>query len=247
VVFPDCDSSRCYCYYRSGSPPPPALHLGVEFTSGTLLRFHFDQPVSQSELREALSGLGYTDVVIQNTSGGDYYVRTREITTEERQTLETGLADKLGKVTETGANTVSPLAAAQTVRVAIIAVAIAAAGILLYISWAFRKMPNPFRYGVSAVATLLFDVLMVLGTFAILGSFLGWEVNLVFITGILGVIGYSINNCVIIFDRIRENQLKGVSPDFAVVVNNSIVETLGRCLNTNITTLFPVLVNYVFL
>jgi len=136
--------------------------------------------------------------------------------------------------------------ARETARIAAIAVAVAAVGILLYVTWAFRRMPKPFRYGTCAIIALVHDVLVVLGVFSILGSILGWEVNLMFITGILAVIGYSVNNTVVIFDRIRENLIKGVSPNFEVIVNNSLVESLGRSLNTSLTTLFVVLALLLF-
>jgi preprotein translocase subunit SecF len=125
-------------------------------------------------------------------------------------------------------------------------VAVAAVGILLYIAWAFRKMPNPFRYGVCALIALAHDTLIALGVFAIIGRILGWEVDLMFVTGILAVIGYSVNDTVIIFDRIRENVLRGRSPDFDSTVNNSLVETLSRSLNTSLTTLFVVIALFLF-
>jgi preprotein translocase subunit SecF len=119
-------------------------------------------------------------------------------------------------------------------------------GILLYITWAFRKMPKPFHYGTCAVIALVHDVLVVLGIFCILGAILGWEINLMFITGILAIIGYSVNNIVVVFDRIRENVRRGVSPDFEFVVNSSIVETLSRQLNTSLTTIIVVLALLLF-
>jgi len=133
------------------------------------------------------------------------------------------------------------MVATETAHNAAIAVAIAAVGILLYITWAFRRMPRPFHYGVCAIIALVHDVVVVLGIFAIFGAILNWEINLMFITGVLAVIGYSINDTVVIFDRIRENLKRGMSADFEVVVNNSLVETMSRSLNTCLTTLFVVL------
>ncbi|GAH32202.1 unnamed protein product, partial [marine sediment metagenome] len=136
--------------------------------------------------------------------------------------------------------------AEETAQNAAIAVAVAAIGILLYVTWAFRRMPNPFRYGTCAIVALVHDALIALGIFSILGGILNWQVNLMFITGILAVIGYSINNTIVVFDRIRENLIKGISPSFEVVVNNSLVETLSRSLNTSLTTLFVVLALLLF-
>ena len=101
-------------------------------------------------------------------------------------------------------------------------------------------MPKPLHYGTSAIVALVHDALVALGVFSVLGWLLDWEINLSFIIGILAVIGYSVNNTVVVFDRIRENLKLGVSPDFEAVVNNSLIETLGRSLNTSLTTLFVV-------
>ncbi len=217
------------------------LKLGVEFTSGSMLTVDFEQTVTQDELNQELANLGYPNSIVQRTGAGDYLIRTKELTTEDKDKLEAGLSARFGKLTETQFDSVSPLIATETARNAAIAVLVASVGILLYLTWAFRRMPHPVRYGTCAVIALLHDAIIALGIFAILGAFLNWEVNLMFITGILTVIGYSVNNIVVIFDRIRENTQMGVSGDFAVVVNNSLVETLSRSLNTSFTTLITVL------
>jgi preprotein translocase subunit SecF len=138
------------------------------------------------------------------------------------------------------------MVASETTRNAGYAVAAAAIGILLYITWAFRRMPNPLRYGTCAIIALVHDTLVALGVFSILGGILGWEINLMFVTGILAVIGYSVNNTVVVFDRIRENLVKYPRLDFEDVVNNSLVETLSRSLNTSLTTLFVILALLLF-
>jgi preprotein translocase subunit SecF len=107
-------------------------------------------------------------------------------------------------------------------------------------------MPNPFRYGTCAIIALVHDTVIVLGAFSILGGILGWEINLMFVTGILAVIGYSVNNTVVVFDRIRENLLRSERLGFETVVNNSLVDTLSRSLNTSLTTLFVVLALLLF-
>jgi preprotein translocase subunit SecF len=108
-------------------------------------------------------------------------------------------------------------------------------GMLLYVTWAFRKMPRPFRWGTCFVIALFHDILVTVGLFSLLGHILGWEINLMFITGILAIVGVSLDNTIVVFDRMRENQKMGVSPDFEIVVNRSQIETLGRSLNTTIT------------
>jgi len=222
------------------------LKPGIEFSSGSLLTVSFDQEVSQSELKQELANLGYDNVIIQRTGAGDFFIRTQELSAEEKITLEEDLSARFGSLTEREFYSVSSMVAAETVSNAIIAVAVAAVGILLYITWAFRRMPKPFHYGTCGIIALVHDVVVVTGIFSILGAIMGWEINLMFITGVLAVIGYSINNTVVIFDRIRENLLRGISSDFEVVVNTSLVETLSRSLNTSLTTLFVVLALLLF-
>jgi preprotein translocase subunit SecF len=222
------------------------LQPGIEFSSGSIMTVSFEEEVAQSELGEEMVNLGYTNAIIQRTGEGDYIIRTQELSGEEKANLEDALSARFGPLTEREFYSVSPMVAGETTRNAAIAVAVAAVGILLYITWAFRRMPKPFHYGVCAIIALMHDVVVVLGVFSILGAILGWEINLMFITGVLAVIGYSINDTVVIFDRIRENLRRGVSPDFATVVNSSLVETMGRSLNTCLTTLFVVIALLLF-
>jgi preprotein translocase subunit SecF len=202
--------------------------------------------VTQPELETAMADLGYTNVIIQHTGGGDFIIRTQELSSEEKTTLENALSAEFGTATEREFYSVSPMVAAETLNNAIIAVAVASVGILLYITWAFRKMPKPFHYGVCAIIALMHDVVVVLGVFAILGAIMNWEINLMFITGVLAVIGYSINNTVVVFDRVRENLKRGISFNFETVVNNSLVETMSRSTNTSFTTMIVVLALLLF-
>jgi preprotein translocase subunit SecF len=136
--------------------------------------------------------------------------------------------------------------AKSTVRNTLIAIAVASIAILLYISWAFRKMPNPFRWGTCAVLALVHDLLVVVAVFSILGWLANVEVDSLFVTGVLAVVGVSVNNIVVVFDRIRENTKRGVSKDFAVTVNCGIMESVGRSLNTGLATLFVIVALYLF-
>ncbi len=222
------------------------LKLGIEFGSGSMMMVRFEREVDLSQLKQELASLGYGSAIVQRTGEGDFFIRTRELTGDDKIQLESDLVAELGQFEEMEFYSVSPMVAEETARNAAIAVAIAAVGILLYITWAFRRMPNPFHYGTCAIIALVHDVLVVLGIFSILGGIWGWEINLMFITGILAVIGYSVNNTVVVFDRIRENLTKRVSSSFEVVVNNSLVETLSRSLNTSLTTLFVVLALLLF-
>jgi preprotein translocase subunit SecF len=213
------------------------LKSGIEFSSGSMLTVKFEQPVEYTQFKQEMNGLGYGSAIVQSAGEGEFLIRTKELSEAEKTQIESALSARFGNLSESQFYSVSPLVATETARTAVIAVVIAMVGILLYVTWAFRKMPSPFRYGTCAVIALLHDSLVTVGVFSILGAILGWEINLMFITGILTIIGYSINNTIVVFDRIRENQVKGISADFETVANYSVVETLGRSLNTSITTL----------
>ncbi len=217
------------------------LQSGVEFSSGSMMTVSFEQEVEQGQLKQELANLGYSNAIIQRTGEGDFIIRTRELSGGDKTQLEDALAARFGNLTENEFYSVSPMVASETARNALWAGFGAAIGVLAYVTWAFHRMPKPFRYGISAIVALIHDALVALGIFSVLGWLLDWEINLAFVIGILAVIGYSVNNTVVVFDRIRENLNQGVSPDFEVVVNSSLVETLGRSLNTSLTTLFVVL------
>ena len=223
------------------------LKTGIEFSSGSMLTLSFDETeVDNEQLKQAIADLGFTNVIIQSTGEGEFILRTYELSTEEKAGLEDALAARFGALTETQFYSVSPMVAEETTSNTAIAVAVASIGILLYVTWAFRRMPKPFHYGTCAIVALVHDALVALGLFSILGGILNWQINLMFITGILAVIGYSVNNTVVIFDRIRENLKVGVTTDFETVVNNSLVGTLGRSINTSLTTLIVALALLLF-
>jgi len=221
------------------------LKPGVDFSSGTAMTLHFDKTVELSQVRQQLTNLGYNQAVVQPASGGDFFVRLPEITSEQITSLKDGLQAGLDNtVAVSSLYSVSPIVAAGTVRNTFIAVILAAVGILLYISWAFRKMPKPIRWGTCAIIALLHDLIVVVAVFSILGWAVGMEVDALFVTGVLAVVGVSVNNIVVVFDRIRENMKRGVSRDFEVVVNYGINESLGRSLNTGLATLFVIVALY---
>jgi len=222
------------------------LQLGTDFTGGTSMTLHFTPQVEQEQLRQEFTNLGYPEAIIQR-SGDDFLIRFREISFQERQDLTEGLETRLSsEVTVRNFDTVSPYIATETARNAFIAVIVAAVAMMLYIVWAFRRMPSPFRWGTCAVIALIHDVFIIVGTFSLLGLLAGVAVDAMFITGLLAVVGYSINNTVVIFDRIRENVSRQIKPDFAATINDSLVETLGRCFNTALTTIFVLLALFLF-
>jgi preprotein translocase subunit SecF len=164
----------------------------------------------------------------------------------EKELIEAALRGKFGELTVLDFYSVSPIIAAEIVRNAALAVGVAAIGILLYITWAFRRVANPLRYGVCAIIALVHDALVVIGIFSILGKVMGTEVDSMFITALLTVIGFSVHDSIVVFDRIRENVRKGISREFEVVVNHSLLQTLGRSLTTSLTLIFTILALYLF-
>ncbi|OGO30560.1 MAG: protein-export membrane protein SecF [Chloroflexi bacterium RBG_16_56_11] len=213
------------------------LKPSIEFSSGSILSVRFENPVDYGEFQQEMASLGYSDAIIQKTGAEDYLIRTEELSEEAKASLEAALAARFGALSEAQFNSVSPMVASETARNAAIAVAIAMVGMLLYVTWAFRRMPSPFRWGACFTIALFHDILVTVGLFSLFGHLLGWEMNLMFITGILGIVGVSLDNTIVVFDRMRENQKLGMSRDFEMVVNRSQIETLGRSLNTSLTIL----------
>lgn len=223
------------------------LRLGTDFTGGTSMILQFSPAVEQSQLREEMAKLGYDKATIQNAGEGNFIIHTREITSTEARELAGKLGTELDSQVEiTDYYLVSETVAAKTARNAVIAVIIAAVAMMFYIVWAFRRMPKPFRWGTCAIVALIHDVFIIVGIFSLLGWLAEVEIDALFITGLLAVVGYSINNTVVVFDRIRENVLRHTKPDFAETVNDSLIETLGRCLNTAVTTFFVLLALFLF-
>ena len=223
------------------------LRLGIDFTGGTSMILQISPAVEQGQLRQEIAELGYDEARIQDAGEGNFIIYTREITSKDAREL----AEKLGAELDSQVEIidyylVSGTVAAETARNAVIAVIIAAVAMLFYIVWAFRRMPSPFRWGTCAIIALIHDVFIIVCIFSILGWLAGVAIDALFITGLLAVVGYSINNTVVVFDRIRENVSRHIRPDFAETVNDSLIETLGRCLNTTLTTLFVLLALYIF-
>ena len=224
------------------------IKSGVEFASGSILNISFDKPVAQDALKLQMDNLGYKNALINSagSAGTDFIIRTSPLDEVTKNKVVTTLTASLGTLKVNEFDNISPLIAAETTRNAGIAVVIAIFAMLLYIAIAFRKMPHPFRFGFCAVIGLAFDLVIVLGIYAILGAIRGWEIDLMFVAGLLAVLGFSINNTIIVFDRIRENMGKGLGRDIEEVANFSIVETLGRSFNSSLTALITLVVLALF-
>ena len=218
------------------------LRPGIDFTSGSVLDITFERPVQQNEVQQRMAALGHPEALVQRTGSRSLLVRTKVLSEDvgggrsERQVIEDDLTRNVAPVVAANFDSTSPIVAQETVRNAIIALAAASVFILLYIWYAFRRVPRAYRYGISAILTLIHDTLLVLGVFSLLGRFLGMEVNSMFIVGILTVAGYSVNDTIVIFDRIRENVIRYPDRALESTVNLSIVETVGRSINTSFTT-----------
>jgi preprotein translocase subunit SecF len=222
------------------------LTAGIEFSSGSEMTISVEEQISTDSLQHELANLGYTDLIIQKLGDTGFLVRLPILTSEQKTELTTELTAVFPTLTVDEFDNVSEIVAAETTRNAGIAVAVAAVGILLYIAWAFRKMPHPFHYGICAIVALVHDTVVALGVFAVLGAIFNWEIDLKFVIGILAVIGYSVNNTVVVFDRIRENLINDSRSPFTTIVNNSLIETITRSLNTSLTTLFVVVALMLF-
>jgi preprotein translocase subunit SecF len=222
------------------------LKRSIEFVSGSLLTVRLETSVDYTEFQQEVANLGYPNAIIQKVGDTDYLIRTEILNEDAQAQLEAGLAERFGTLSEASFSSVSEMVAQETWRNALIAVAIALVGMLLYVTWAFRKMPNPFRWGTCFTVALFHDILVTVGLFSLFGRIFGWEMNLMFITGILAIVGVSLDNTIVVFDRMRENQRLGISADFAVVVNRSQIETLSRSINTSFTILITLVALLLF-
>ena len=223
------------------------LNPGIDFTSGSVLDITFTEPITQSQINDRMAALGHPEALVQSTGSRSVLIRTKVLReavgsgTSERQRIQDDFEETIAPIAAMALDTVSPIIAAETVRNAFFALLAASVFILGYVWYAFRRVPKAYRYGVSAVLALAHDILLVLGAFSILGRTIDLEVNSMFIVGILTVAGYSVNDTIVVFDRIRENVIR--HPDRALhpLVNQSIMETVGRSLNTSSTTLLVLL------
>jgi preprotein translocase subunit SecF len=212
-------------------------------TSGnTTLALIFGSTVGPSDLSSELTSLGYTGTTINQTTLDSYLVRTQSVSTQQKAQIQQTLQQKYGPMNYLGFSTISPEVSGQRVKYNIYAIIAAAAAILLYMAWAFRKLANPFLYGTCAIVALLHDVLIMLAVFAIFRI----EVDSMFIIAILTIIGFGVNNVIVVFDRLRESKVVESRFDLATRVNMGITETITRSINTSLTVLFTLFALYAF-
>ena len=220
----------------------PGLKSGIDFTGGSSMTLGFSESanIKQHQIRDILITKGYPETTVQNLGDSHFFVRTKELSDNDKTEITEMLISKLDPESDSilrSFDLVSPVVASETVLNAIWAVLAATIGLFFYVWWAFRNVPSPFRYGLEAIVALLHDTIIVIGIFAILGELFNIEVNTMFLIAVLTVIGYSVNDTIVVFDKIRENVLIHVNRPFSEVVNLSISETIGRSLNTSFTLL----------
>jgi len=212
--------------------------LGIDFTGGTLLELGFEQPVQPTDIRQVLMDNGFPGSTVTTTADGTVLVRTKPMEPEEKAQIVDSLRDTFGPVEELRFESVGPAVGAEVTRTAAIAVAVAALFILAFIIFAFRKVPNAFRYGICAIAAMLHDILVTVGLFSVASLALGWEADALFLTAILTVIGFSVQDTIVVFDRIRENIPKRRGEPYETIVNRSLLETIHRSLATQLNAIF---------
>ncbi|EKD84674.1 MAG: hypothetical protein ACD_38C00176G0009 [uncultured bacterium] len=225
------------------------LKAGIDFTGGALLEYRFEKSINSSDLKTQISSQGIEVGQITPSSDNVYIIRTKPIEQVKINTLKSALNEKFGAVEERRVEFVGPVIGNELRQKAFIATALASIVIVLYLAFSFRKVPRPmssWRFGIAAVIALIHDILVVVGAFAILGKFLNVEIDTLFVTALLTVIGFSVHDTIVVFDRIRENLTKMTSKKFIDVANLSVIQTLGRSLNTSLTVVFVLLAMLLF-
>lgn len=220
------------------------LKPSIDFIGGSRLEYkisNLTSNISNDEIRKIVQEQSIEVSSVQSTSEGTYLIRTKPISQEQNQKIQQVLKEKSGgEVEEVRFETVGPTIGSETTQNAVKAVIFASVLIVLYIAWSFRKVPKPassIRFGICAILALIHDVLIVVGVFSLLGHFLNVEVDSLFVTALLTIIGFSVHDTIVVFDRIRENLRKMAGVSFSQIVNESILQTLGRSLNTSLTVI----------
>lgn len=214
------------------------LPLSIDYKGGLNWEMRFPQAVEPADLRQVFVDNGFEDTTVVSVgTDNTYQVKTKEITSEEKATLTAALNAKFTSFEEMSFRNIGPAIGSEVSRAAIFAVVLASLLILFYLAWSFRTVPHPLRYGTCAVTALVHDVLVTISFIAVMNLFFGWEVDALFLTAILTVIGYSVSDSIVVFDRIRENLKRHRFEDFTTVTNRSIIETASRSLGTQIATL----------
>ena len=225
------------------------LNFGIDFTGGSLTEISYEaSPSSEESIRQIFTDNGFSNIVLQKTDKGAI-IRFSEASEEVHQKIKGNLAGSLGEsFEEVRFESIGPSIGQELIQKSYKAIFIVLALIVLYVAWVFRKVSRPvasWKYGIAAIVALFHDVIITAGLFSFLGKFYGVEVDAPFIAAILTVLGYSVNDTIVVFDRIRENLHKGHSL-FEETVDESVRQTFARSLNTSLTVILSLLAVYLF-
>lgn len=232
---------------------PPTL--SIEFTGGSLVEVAYDEErPSRAVLEERVAGTGIEDASLRVSGENGVTIRTHTLSPEQHEVLLNALsADGAEKITELRFNSIGPSLGQELATKALYAIAAVTFAIMLYIAWAFRKVSRPvpaWGYGIIAVAMLAIDIIVPSGFFAVYAYFTGAQVDTLFVVALLALMGYAINDVIVIFDRVREhlrrNEEQEIEELFEETVGKSITETLGRSINTSLTAALALLAIIIF-
>lgn len=214
--------------------------LAIDFTGGSIWELSFDQAVQPADLRAVFVEAGFSDTAVTTIGDGEtLLVRLKPIDEAEKVSLTEAIKARFGAgVIERQFSTVGPAIGAEVTRAAVVAVFAAALAITAFLVIAFRKVSHPVRYGVAAIIAMVHDILVTVGIFSIFSLLFGWEADALFLTAILTVISFSVQDTIVVFDRIRENAPKYRNESFAQIANRSLAETIHRSLATQLNALF---------
>lgn len=252
MVYSTIDS--CSKQQRGEATYCGPLRPSIDYTGGTLWELtKFEQPVLPNDVRAVFLAEGVTDVSVQTSElRGEQGVLIRTIPLtgddgkEKKTALEQALRASLGTFQELRFESVGPTIGQEVTQRSQIAVVAASLGILLYITFAFRGMAHSLRYGMCALFALVHDVFVVVGLFSMFGLIFGTEVDALFLTALLTVIGFSVHDTIVVFDRIRENRRRYPTEGYERLVNFSVFQTLDRSINTTLTVLITLTALFLF-
>lgn len=225
------------------------FHLGVDFKGGTVTELAFKQPFEQDKVRSVLDSQGIQGYQLQLTGQNGLIIKTGSLSKGAYDKIADEIRTQVGDFEEKRFDSIGPVVGEELKKKAIYQLLIVSLGIVLYIAYAFRKVSRPItpvQFGVAAVVALVHDLLIVMGIFSILGHFLNIEIDSLFVTAMLTVLGFSVHDTIIVFDRIRENLRVYAGQSIEFIVNHSISQTLVRSLNTSLTVLFVLLAMLLF-
>jgi preprotein translocase subunit SecF len=226
------------------------LDFGIDFTGGSLMEFEYaGEKPEISEVQGRVNNLAIGEYKLQPTGEKGFVLRTRDLEESERAALVDLLRfEEAGQLIEKRFNTVGPIVGEELKQKAYIAIGIVVLAIILFIAFSFRKVSKPvssWKYGLVAIVALIHDIIIPTGFFVLLGMFLGAEADILFVTALLAILGFSVNDTIVVFDRVRENlrlnQERKIKEAFGETVGKSLNQTFARSINTSLTTLFVLL------